>query len=1139
MVRFKSIGVVEPNMEFSSCGDANVVIVPVGHLPDARFFRYAEAIANESEFDLNSVQTFYQERQKSPFFNLPWNRGVMRLKFHIDVNNLLKQESGSLDSPPKSLGGTGTKRVSVFEERNILQDIKEYGNRARIFGVIGICSCTQCPDITRAYEEFLEESRMYPNACALRCLFFEPSELQVDLDHSTTTNMIMVPPSTEDSLRQHVETVMQDFCAVMIMGLEQLALKADACDIPSRRLSFHRSKSEERILGGEKLPSQSSPSFQKSANGGDGLEPEASSQDRDLLNSSQEILRTAPDLARAEAFMTQMINPKDDSAKRQKKRKLASVQRDIGFYCLASGSPVDALRHFSTSIELSQGIADFKTSVAALEGYLCSLLLLKEHYLKQQNMEEDAKLVWQNEELVSVEEILELIILNLKLAESEDLSIATLIKYARYLAANAKSRASNRDQENGGGNDLVSIRQKDQQKQRLLVQIIQDVREFEAANLLDTIILNLELSVLFEELGHFRQQVFTLRKASRCLREMLKVKDVEMDCHKSHGIQALMFNMLFSHRSKKCHSTVLKFKRILTSNGESMRIAKMYSLCRSKQGDNHLFGLTCELEWSDLNMNTRIYEESQSRNSGPFLFSPKNKDKGRKLLESSKQRVVWVANELSEVSLQLNGFKAGIDVEKHLDISKMRLCFANEANVMTFFTLVGSRTEGGKQSVQIKAKVLPLQACELQLVGVQISQTSVDDASEKQTAHNLGFENLRKPLDIRVVKMLPVIATRFCREDLGALKEVHLLENEQKQFVLEVRNVGEVEIKRVELKSGIENPGDDDELSLSVSHDEIMLDEGQSLSLDEMKRLKITFSSRKIRYESGGKAFSRQMYFTLLFSDTSKAEAKFSQESKAIVRALSIKIEVHIHSGLVLEKVFLPKDGMMPIQHRGLCVEISNQSEEEMEICQVLLKKDSETADTGTGTYLPLKALHTSKFLLLAAESQIRNLFLHWRSVHGNRSGRINLTEVSSVADRPSEVSYAKVLRSGLPDTVYPLSGSIESVDKDAGTLFTRESTAFQIKLSNQAQTDYSVSFDVKCLRSDGSVASRSYVVLAGVLSLVNSEVSPNAKDHHVCNFGAFFLCPGKYTFILTQKQPEDSFYSNSLVVEVAEKQQE
>ena len=91
MVRFHSgVGAVEGHMDFLSCGDANVVILPLGHPPNAKFFEYAELIARDSEIVLDNVQPFYQERQKSPFFNLPWTSGAIRLKFQIDVSNLLK-----------------------------------------------------------------------------------------------------------------------------------------------------------------------------------------------------------------------------------------------------------------------------------------------------------------------------------------------------------------------------------------------------------------------------------------------------------------------------------------------------------------------------------------------------------------------------------------------------------------------------------------------------------------------------------------------------------------------------------------------------------------------------------------------------------------------------------------------------------------------------------------------------------------------------------------------------------------------------------------------------------------------------------------------------------------------------------------
>ena len=126
---------------------ANILIEPDCQVKLCDFGHACVGQASDGEVDLHSVQAFYQEKQKSPFSNLPWGHGAMRLKFQVDVSSLLRRE-----------------------ESNILQDIKQYGNRRRTFGVVGICSCTRCPDVSKAYEEFLEASRMYPNACALRCL---------------------------------------------------------------------------------------------------------------------------------------------------------------------------------------------------------------------------------------------------------------------------------------------------------------------------------------------------------------------------------------------------------------------------------------------------------------------------------------------------------------------------------------------------------------------------------------------------------------------------------------------------------------------------------------------------------------------------------------------------------------------------------------------------------------------------------------------------------------------------------------------------------------------------------------------------------------------------------------------------------
>ncbi len=95
MATLRRGGLAEANLSFVSDGDASVAILPVGSPSDGRFFQYAELIARQAHtVALRDVQPFYQEKQKSPFFNLPWKDGALRLKFHVDINALAAAERG-------------------------------------------------------------------------------------------------------------------------------------------------------------------------------------------------------------------------------------------------------------------------------------------------------------------------------------------------------------------------------------------------------------------------------------------------------------------------------------------------------------------------------------------------------------------------------------------------------------------------------------------------------------------------------------------------------------------------------------------------------------------------------------------------------------------------------------------------------------------------------------------------------------------------------------------------------------------------------------------------------------------------------------------------------------------------------------
>uniref|UniRef100_A0A7N0USL5 Trafficking protein particle complex II-specific subunit 120 homolog n=1 Tax=Kalanchoe fedtschenkoi TaxID=63787 RepID=A0A7N0USL5_KALFE len=85
---------------------------------------------------------------------------------------------------------------------------------------------------------------------------------------------------------------------------------------------------------------------------------------------------------KAESSGTILKTPLDSQASlsseeviKARKRKLGRAQKTIGDYCLLAGSPVDAIAHYSTALELARLTGDFFWYAGALEGSVCALML--------------------------------------------------------------------------------------------------------------------------------------------------------------------------------------------------------------------------------------------------------------------------------------------------------------------------------------------------------------------------------------------------------------------------------------------------------------------------------------------------------------------------------------------------------------------------------------------------------------------------------------------------------------------------------------------------------------------------------------------------------------------------------------------
>ena len=188
-----------------------------------------------------------------------------------------------------------------------------------LHAAIGIISCQHAPDdITTLYDEFEKKVSVYSHAQIVRCLAFDPNDIQVLQDIKGRPDLVLFPPGQGDHLLNHMEVVMHDFAACMLNSLEQKILTVSPKNV-------------------------SLTSFVDSA----------------------EFLGSGMSLA---AFAS------EDEAQRTK-RRYGRVQKIMGDYALLSGSPLDAAEHYSTAADLGRVSQDWIFAAAALEGYLSAKLL--------------------------------------------------------------------------------------------------------------------------------------------------------------------------------------------------------------------------------------------------------------------------------------------------------------------------------------------------------------------------------------------------------------------------------------------------------------------------------------------------------------------------------------------------------------------------------------------------------------------------------------------------------------------------------------------------------------------------------------------------------------------------------------------
>ncbi|CAD7698253.1 unnamed protein product [Ostreobium quekettii] len=274
---------VEPGVTVFTCAENRVALIPAGNVPKDVMVDYCELLESYRHVELLSARSFYHERQKSPLKHLQWGQGAMHFSF-------VQGDKALQATPMTALHGCRS-----------------------IVGVIGICHCPHAPDISEAYADFEKMAQQFPSAVALRCFAFEPLEDEVNKDNLQKEFLIMFPPGDRSQVEQHLEVLMHDFAACVLMGLQQQML--------------NKSISEMKLQTYVDLPDFSGYMSVEDA--------------RQKLGSEEEVKH------------------------RRRHTRLEKLLADLS---MLAGSPGDAAEHYNTCIELSKMCGDSVWGAAALEG---------------------------------------------------------------------------------------------------------------------------------------------------------------------------------------------------------------------------------------------------------------------------------------------------------------------------------------------------------------------------------------------------------------------------------------------------------------------------------------------------------------------------------------------------------------------------------------------------------------------------------------------------------------------------------------------------------------------------------------------------------------------------------------------------
>ncbi|XP_009355810.2 trafficking protein particle complex II-specific subunit 120 homolog isoform X1 [Pyrus x bretschneideri] len=186
---------MEPDVSIETSSMIRVAVLPIGHVPPVLLRDYHSMLLRHQTIPLSAISSFYTEHQKSPFAHQPWDSGNLRFKFVLG------------GAPP-----------SPWED---------FQSNRKTLAVIGICHCPSSPDLDSVIDQFDSARRAYSSALVDRCFAFCPGDSQLEDGSKKGGNLMLFPPADRATLEFHLQTMMQDIAASLLMEFEKWVLKAE------------------------------------------------------------------------------------------------------------------------------------------------------------------------------------------------------------------------------------------------------------------------------------------------------------------------------------------------------------------------------------------------------------------------------------------------------------------------------------------------------------------------------------------------------------------------------------------------------------------------------------------------------------------------------------------------------------------------------------------------------------------------------------------------------------------------------------------------------------------------------------------------------------------------------------------------